>query len=122
MRISDWRSDVCSADLEQGLRRIDPGRGDDARAHEVADRHGAATRFQSKAGEAFKQDDGEGLEIAGDEGEDTDVERLLDEALDDVLVGTQRPEKRGDRHVDDDARPDDRKRRRQTASHYCATR
>ena len=34
-------------------------RGDDARAHEVADCHGAATRFQSKAGEAFEQDDGE---------------------------------------------------------------
>src|SRR3546814_18493008 len=94
MRISDWRSDVCSADLEQGLRRIDPGRGDDARAHEVADRHGAAPRFQSQAGEAFKQDAGEGLEIADDEGDDTDVERLLDAELDDVIFGAHRPDQR----------------------------
>src|SRR3546814_5195468 len=84
MRISDWSSDVCSSDLE------------------VADRHGAATRFQSKTGEAFEQNDRERLEIADDEGEDTDVERLLDEALDDILVGAPRPEERRDRHIDHD--------------------
>src|SRR3546814_9003194 len=32
----------------------------------------------------------------------SDVERLLDEALDDILVGAPRPEERRDRHIDHD--------------------
>jgi hypothetical protein len=40
--------------------------------------------------------------VADDEGEDADIERLLDQAREDVLVGSHRPEQTGERDVDGD--------------------
>ena len=43
-------------------------------------------------------------EVADDEGEEADVERLLDQALQDILIGTPCPEQPGKCHVDSDQR------------------
>ena len=44
------------------------------------------------------------VEIADEEGEEADIERLLDEARDDVLVARERPEEAGERDVERDQR------------------
>jgi hypothetical protein len=50
---------------------------------------------------------GEIVPVADDIGEDTDKDRLLHQARDDVVVGAPGPEQGGERHVDDDQRRGD---------------
>ncbi len=50
--------------------------------------------------------------VADEVGEHADEERLLDQARHDVVVGAPSPEKRGERHVDDDQRGGDEARPR----------
>src|SRR5208282_5531453 len=58
----------------------------------------------TKPRETLEDDAGEAVPVADEIGEDADEERFLHETSDNVLVGAPRPEKRGERHVDDDQR------------------
>ena len=64
--------------------------------------HRAAARLDAEAGEGIVDDLGEVVVVADDEGEDADIERLLDQPGEHVLVGRQRPEQAGERDVDAD--------------------
>ena len=56
--------------------------------------------MQAEAGEGVEDDLGEAVEVADDEGEDADIEGLLDQAREHVLVGRQGPEQAGEGDVD----------------------
>src|SRR3546814_19467493 len=61
----------------------------------------AATGLQAKPGKALEHDASEIGEVADDEGESADVERLLDQALQHIFIGAPGPEQGGYGHVDD---------------------
>src|SRR3546814_6697570 len=67
--------------VEQSLPVIKTGCGHHAGAHEITDGHAAATGLQAKPGKALEHDASEIGEVADDEGESADVERLLAQAL-----------------------------------------
>src|SRR5690606_28940767 len=78
--------------IEQRLAGFEPFRRDRARLHELVDRHGAAAGLKTEAGEALEDNGGEEREVADDESEGADIERLLDEALKHIFVGPPGPE------------------------------
>ena len=96
------RPDKIGGGVEQRLPGIKTGCGHNAGAHEIADGHAAATGLQAKPGKALKHDASEIREVADDEGESADVERLLDQALQHILIGAPGPEQGSYGHVDDD--------------------
>ncbi len=86
--------------VEQRRSGVEAGRRDAARLHELREAEGITTRLEPQPREALEHDGRKRLEIADDESEGADVERLLHEALDHILVGAPGPEQGGDRHVD----------------------
>lgn len=60
--------------------------------------------LQSEPGETLEHDAGERVEIADEESEEADVERLLDEPGDHVFFRRQRPEQASERDIDCDQR------------------
>ena len=62
----------------------------------------AAARLDAEPGEGVVDDLREVVVVADDEGEDADIERLLDQPREHVLVGRHRPEQTGERDVDGD--------------------
>ena len=67
--------------------------------------HRPTARFDAEAGEGVVDDLGEVVEIADDEGEDADIERLFDQAREHILVRRHRPEepRQGDVYGDQHA-------------------
>ncbi len=59
-------------------------------------------RQQAEAGEGIEDDQGEVVVVAEDEGEDTDIEGLLDQAGEHLLVRRERPEQARQGDVDRD--------------------
>jgi hypothetical protein len=60
---------------------------------------GPAARLQAETGKGVEHDGSEVVEVAQDEGEDTDIECLTDQPDDDVLVRRQGPEQPGEHDV-----------------------
>ena len=88
--------------VENGLAGGDADLGETARLKELGLAHRAAARLDAEAGEGVVDDLGEVVEIADDEGEDADIERLLDQTREHVLVRRHRPEEAGECDVDRD--------------------
>ncbi|KCZ48718.1 hypothetical protein HY17_15220 [Hyphomonas sp. CY54-11-8] len=75
------------ADLfEQRLTGIETDTGNEAGAQEIIGSHRPAASGHAKLGETVKDDTGEEREVADDEGEEADIEHLLQEPGDDVRV------------------------------------
>ncbi len=58
--------------------------------------------FRAEARERVEHDLGKAVEVADQEGEEADVEGLLDEVGEHILIGAPRPEQTRDRHVEGD--------------------
>ena len=84
------------------LAGVDADLGDLARLKKLRGAHRAAARLDAEAGEGVVDDLREVVVVADDEGEDADIERLLDQPREHVLVGRHRPEQAGERDVDGD--------------------
>ena len=84
------------------LAGVDPDLGDLARLKKLRGAHRAAARLDAEPGEGVVDDLREVVVVADDEGEDADIERLLDQAREHVLVRRHRPEEAGERDVDGD--------------------
>ena len=84
------------------LAGVDPDLGDLAGLKKLRGAHRAAARLDAEPGEAVVDDLREVVVVADDEGEDADIERLLDQAREHVLVRRHRPEQAGERDVDGD--------------------
>ena len=78
------------------------GISDETGAQQIGGRDGRAGRVQTELREAFKDDIGEKCEIVEDEGEEPDIENLLDEGSDDVVFRPHRPEDPGEDDIDAD--------------------
>src|SRR6185312_2167330 len=87
---------------EDRLAGVDTDLGDLAGLKKLRGVDGAAAGFDAEPGEAVVDDLREVVVVADDEGEDADVERLLDEAREHILVRRHRPEEAGERDVDGD--------------------
>ena len=93
------------ADLfEQGLSRIEPNACNIPRTQEISRRHRAAARFYAELCKTVEHDPGEQCEIANDEGEEADIEHLLQKAGDHICVLAQRPKQTCQRDIDRDQR------------------
>ena len=82
--------------------RRDAHLGETSRLKELRLAHRPAARLHAEAGEGAVDYLGEVVEIAHDESEDPDIERLLDQAREHVLVWRHRPEEPSQRDVDRD--------------------
>ena len=76
--------------------------GEPTRLKELRLAHRSAARLDAEAGEGIVDDLGEVVEIADDEGEDADIERLLDQPREHILIRRHRPEEPRQRDVDRD--------------------
>ena len=88
--------------VENRLAGSDADLGEPTRLKELRLAHRSAARLDAESGEGIVDDLGEVVEIADDEGEDADIERLLDQPREHVLVRRHRPEEPGQRDVDGD--------------------
>ena len=86
---------------QQGFCRLEPDAGNIAWSHEITCSQRAGARFHTEARKALEHDIGEQGEVANDEGEEADIEHLLEEARHDVGILRQRPEETGERDVYD---------------------
>src|SRR5262249_30037297 len=67
-------------------------------------RKGRASGLEAEPRERVEDDLGEGVEVADQEGEEADIERLFYKARNHVVIGAPGPEKARKRYVDDDQR------------------
>ena len=70
----------------------------------IRGRQTGACGLQVEARKAVKDDFGKLVEIADEESEEADIERLLDQPRDDVRLARKRPEQAGERDVERDQR------------------
>ena len=89
-------------EVEDRLAGVDADLGQLSRLKELGLAQRVAARLQAEAGERIEDDLGEVVVVADDEGEDADVECLLDQPREHVLVGRHRPEEARERDVDGD--------------------
>src|SRR5690606_23406383 len=82
------RSDQILGSIEKRRAGVQAGCRHCAGLHELGHVHSAAGRLETEGREAVEDDRGEYGEIADDPGEGANVERLLDETLHNVLVGS----------------------------------
>jgi hypothetical protein len=71
---------------------------------ELVRRKGRSGGLQAEAGEGIEHDLGKAVEVPDQEGEETDIKRLLDEMSDHIFVRAPGPEEARKSHVDDDQR------------------
>ena len=88
--------------VEDRLAGVDADLGEPPRLKELRLAERPAAGLEAEAGEAIEDDLREVVEVADDEGEDADIERLLDQACEHVLVRRHRPEEAGQGDVDRD--------------------
>ena len=88
--------------IEDRLAGIDTDLCQPSRLEELGGADGVAAGQEAEAGEGVVDDRGEVVVVAEDEGEDADIEGLPDQAGEDLLVGRERPEQRGQGDVDHD--------------------
>ncbi len=99
-----YRPDKIGRCIEKWLGRTKSSCCHTTRPHEIADSHAAAAGLEAKPCKTFEHDSGKARKIANDICECTDVERLLDQALKYILIGTPSPEQGRNSHVDHDKR------------------
>ena len=87
---------------EDGLSGVDTDLSETARLKQLRLAQRPAARLDAEAGEGVVDDLSEIVEVADDEGEDADIEGLLDQAREHVLVGRHGPEEAGQGDVDRD--------------------
>jgi hypothetical protein len=89
---------------KQGRGSIDPHLRDPSRLQQIISAKARTAGFEAKSGKALEYDIGQRAPIADDIGEDSDEERLLDEARDNVVILAPAPEQRSERDIDNDQR------------------
>jgi hypothetical protein len=72
--------------VEDRLAGVQTDLRDFSGMEKIRGRKTGARGLQAEAGKAVEDDFGEAIEIADEEGEEADIERLLDQPRDDVLV------------------------------------
>ena len=90
--------------LQDRLAGINPDLCKPSGLQELVCGKSGAGRLQAETGEGIEHDLGKCVEVADQEGEEADVERLLDEVSEDVLAGAPGPEQARERYVDGDQR------------------
>ena len=90
--------------LKDRLAGINPDLCQSSGLQELVGGKCGARGFQAEAGEGIEHDLGKRIEVADQEGEEADIERLLDEVSEDVLAGAPGPEQARERYVDGDQR------------------
>jgi hypothetical protein len=88
--------------VENGLAGSNANLGEPTRLKELRLAHRPAARLDAESGEGIVDDLGEVVEIADDEGEDADIERLLDQPREHILIRGHRPEEPRQCDVDGD--------------------
>lgn len=86
--------------FEDRLAGVETDLRDAARVEKIGGRKAGAGGLQAESGKAVEGDFGKLVEIADEEGEEVDIERLLDEARDDVLLARERPKEAGERDIE----------------------
>src|SRR5271157_1257229 len=95
---------MLTGGLQDRLAGLNPDLCKPPRLQELVGGKSGARGLQAETGEGIEHDLGKCVEVADQEGEEADVERLLDEVGENVLVHAPGPEQARERYVDDDQR------------------
>jgi len=94
---SEQFTDFC----QQRRGRLEPDPGNIAGPQEVCGGQRGRSGPDAELGKAFEEDAGQQRKVAEDQGEEADIEHLLQKRGDDIGLGRQGPEETGERDVDD---------------------